>query len=199
MRLGPVVLVSLVAACGTPSGRAPEPAGDGGAGPSGGGEGGATLGDPVAGGGGLANDSGAPQGGADQAGGGFDGGAGTGACDPEAAFDPLAASRVHGLQLHRLSVSQAVDVPIMELGQELLERKTKLVSGRAGLLRAFLKPAAGWIPRLVLARLSLTTPTLDAPQVLEKKRLIEGASTDAQLTSTFNFVIPAELMSATAS
>ena len=189
MKLGALVLIGLTA-CGTAAGRAPHPLGDGGAAASGGSEGGAALGEPAAGG---SDAAGAAQGGLNQAG-ASDGAAGARACDPDAVVDPGAASRVHGLALHRLAVFQAVKVPIMELGQELAQRKASLVSGRPALLRAYVEPAASFLPRLVLARLTLTAPVLDAPHVLDQTRLIQAASSDAQLTSTFNFEIPAELM-----
>jgi hypothetical protein len=187
MRSAALVVAGLVA-CGTASTRSPqEPAYGGAAGSPIEGEAGAGLSE-----GGSKHEpagaaAGVHEGGTDPTA-GVDGSGGSNECDPRTGVDPASAPLVRGLELRQVAVFQGVKVPIMELGYELASRKVNLVTGRPALLRAYVQPMDAWQPRVVTARL-----TLDDVQY-EQSSLISGASTDAQLASTFNFEIAADLI-----
>ncbi|HKY36730.1 MAG TPA: M66 family metalloprotease [Polyangiaceae bacterium] len=191
MKSATLVVAGLVA-CGTANSCSPYAPGDGGsAGSEVAGEGGASF---AEGGGALEPAAGeAGAGGAAQAG-GVDGSAGSGECDPNAPGDPARAHRAHGLKLQQIAVFQGVKVPIMELGYELASRTTNLVTGRPALLRVYVEPVDSWRPRVVTARLTLTAAASNEPHISYQSRLILDASSDAQLSSTFNFEVTAELM-----
>ncbi|HKY41080.1 MAG TPA: M66 family metalloprotease [Polyangiaceae bacterium] len=195
MRSRALVVAGLVA-CGTANSRSPHEPGDGG-----------SAGDPIDGQAGArfseggsehereTGEAGAHEGGAGGAGqADVDGSAGSRDCDPSLPVDSADVPRARGLELHQIAVFQGVKVPIMELGYELSSRQVNLVTGRPALLRAYVEPADGWKARVVTARLILDEPALDEPQVHEQSRLILGVSNDAQLASTFNFEIAADLI-----
>ncbi len=98
-----------------------------------------------------------------------------------------------GLTLAEVAVYQAVKIPIVEDAQEVLSRNADVIAGRPALVRVFVEPAADFQPREIAARLTIENAGAE-PQVLEISQMIASGSTDADLTSTFNFELPADAL-----
>ncbi len=109
------------------------------------------------------------------------GGAGTGG---SIGTDDLAA----GIRITQVSVYQAVKIPIMDNGAEVTNRNAQIVAGRDALIRVSVSPDAGFVPREIVARLTLEGPGAGPP--IEVKQPINGASDDSNLGSTLNLQVP---------
>jgi hypothetical protein len=102
-----------------------------------------------------------------------------------------------GLALRTVDVYQSVQIPIMEQGTAVASgaRNADVVAGRQALFRVHVTPAAGWMPREVSARVELTAveaPGPDQSELFFAQRTPTKASTDADPSSTFQVMIPAE-------
>lgn len=144
-------------------------------------------------------ESGGAAGAAEQGDGGLAGAAagtdaigGAGPCESQTLPDDL-AEPAHGLSLKQISVLQAVTVPIMEQMIAIESRPAQLVSGRPGLVRVFVKPAAEWRARSIRARLTLGYgDTVVSTTVYEQTLFVEQTSEESHPSSSFNFEVPAE-------
>lgn len=99
---------------------------------------------------------------------------------------------VSGLALAKISLNQAVEVPLMSGGQ-VAPSTAPIVAGRAGLVRVSVQPEPGWQPREVVARLELSTAAGPLP-TQELRQAVNGPSFDADLGSTFNFDLAPETL-----
>lgn len=99
----------------------------------------------------------------------------------------------HDIVISRVVAYQSVAIPLMKDGQELAPpaRNADIVADREALLRVFTTPAAGFTARELSARVRITTDGVS------KTLFVKGTpkpSTDAELASTFNVVLPRELV-----
>jgi len=101
---------------------------------------------------------------------------------------------VSGLGVSGISIYQAVKIPLLS-GQSPDERPAPVIQGRPAVVRVFVQPEPAWQPREVRARL-LVDPGADSP--LEVTQLVTGPSWEPSLSSTLNFELPGELVSANA-
>jgi hypothetical protein len=101
-----------------------------------------------------------------------------------------------GIRIAELSIYQTVKVPLMRDGVTVLERNAPVIAGKEALLRVFVELLPGFQPRELSAKLELTS-SAEPAKPLEVMQHIESNSSDAELTSSFNFVIPASSISAT--
>jgi hypothetical protein len=138
-------------------------------------------------GGGGGAEPGSPAGGG---GGGTGGDGGGGGPSPQAQEPAL----VSGLSISEIAAFQTVKVPLVKGGAPA-SSLAPLVAQRATMLRVYVTPEAGWIAKPVKATLTLDTggqrSTYDA--TLSPAT----ASTDGDLSSTFNFDLPAAAISET--
>ena len=94
-----------------------------------------------------------------------------------------------GMRITEVSVYQGVKIPIMQNGGEVGQKNAPVVAGRPALVRIFVTPDSGWVPRDVVARLELA----GAP-AQEISKFVSGPSSETNWQSAFNFDIPAEQM-----
>lgn len=98
-----------------------------------------------------------------------------------------AVDLVHGLPVTDVAIYQAAKVSLVKMAMPVITLDTPLVRNRPALLRVSVTPPGGWQPRPVVARLQWGT---GAPK--DVMMTVAAASTDAALTSTFNFDLAAE-------
>jgi hypothetical protein len=203
MRLATPLLFSLLFACGSNQPAANGEPGGGGN-DAGGGTGNAASASGASGEGGTSDRDDEPDAGAsaqgDLGGGAGEDGeagsssnAGSGPCSASDLIALNSAPEVHGLALDRVALFQAVKVPLMEQMIEVTDRRAQAVSGRAGMLRVYVTPGATWQARSVRARLTLVA-TGGMTQTLDQTQIVSTESSDAALSSTFNFELPADAM-----
>lgn len=117
---------------------------------------------------------------------------GGGGDDPDAGAEPPVdcddAARAIGIG--EVALYQGVKVSLIQNGAQVAHA-TKVVAGRAALVRVFVQPEAGFASREVLARLTLTDAQTGS-ETLEQRLTVSAASSDATLASTFNFDLPPE-------
>ncbi|MBK9756563.1 MAG: hypothetical protein IPO88_24305 [Nannocystis sp.] len=107
--------------------------------------------------------------------------------------EPPAIAR--GIRLTRVTATQGVQTEIVRDGLELPpeDYAVALISRRKTVLRADWSLHASFVPRELLARLTLYTPEGET-HVDEYKALVEGPSNDGDFTRTFRWQLPAELV-----
>ncbi len=105
-----------------------------------------------------------------------------------------------GVDITALKLSQAVEVALFE-GTEAVpssERKVDVIVGRDALVRAFIEPETGFVPRDLSFRVHVQVEGQE-PRVLHHKRSVGATSSSpSSLDSTLQVVVPAELVTADA-
>jgi len=111
-----------------------------------------------------------------------------GAVDPDAdpGTDVATVSEVltKGLTIDEVAVYQAVKIDVVKGGANA-PLTAPIIAKRPGLFRVFVKPDASWQPHSVTAKLFLRTG--GNLSILKDTRTISGASTDADINTTFRF------------
>ncbi len=100
---------------------------------------------------------------------------------------------VRDVSLERVAVYQAVEVDLAIDGRAVTDRNAPVVAGRPALVRAFLRPEAGYAARELTGRLELIAPGA-APVVLTDRRRITAASRPEDLSTTLRFEVPGEAL-----
>jgi hypothetical protein len=120
----------------------------------------------------------------------------TGVCVGPGA-DGCTETPVTGLSLSAVDAYQTLQIPIMEAGTAVgpSARNVDVVVGRKTVFRVHVTPEAGWTPRQVSARIELTD--VEAPDPSQKEVFFAlltptKASSDSDLSSTFQVKVPAE-------
>jgi hypothetical protein len=99
-----------------------------------------------------------------------------------------------GLAVSEIAVLQGVKVSVWRAGAVVTAHNAPVVQGRAGLVRVYVTPQAGWSGKSVTARLTLTSAGV--AQTYTDTKTPTAASTDASLTSTFDFDLGADAFAA---
>jgi hypothetical protein len=112
----------------------------------------------------------------------------------EAPADTPAAPYARGVSFSLIEAAQGVFVPLLRGNTEVPagDRKLELIEGRPLFVRASVTTAAGFAARPV--RGVLTVETGLRTEVLTDEKPIAGASKPAELTTSFNFLLPAALV-----
>ncbi len=107
--------------------------------------------------------------------------------------EPPAIAR--GIRLTRVTATQGVQTEIVRDGLELPpeDYTVPLISRRKTVLRADWSLHADFVPRELLARLTVYTPEGET-HVDEYKALVEGPSNDGDFARTFRWQLPADLV-----
>jgi len=102
------------------------------------------------------------------------------------------SGEAHSIELEKLSLYQAVEVPLMEDEAEVTtaNRNADVVEGRDALLRVHFTLGAEWVNREVSARLHLTTGGEE--RTLYRRQVVTGPSVQGNLDSTIQVPVPAE-------
>ena len=103
---------------------------------------------------------------------------------------------VAGLSITKIAVYQSTEIPLMVDWESIVPSEAKVVTGKDVLMRVFVSPRTTWSPRPVEARLVLRSSAVSDGVYLSEERTIAGASTQDRLSSTFNFSIPADMVTA---
>jgi hypothetical protein len=106
---------------------------------------------------------------------------------------PTERATAYGVRIARLAMYQSVAVPLMQDGQAVINRNAPIVIGKAALLRVFVEPLPGFVPRDLLAVLDLVSAGGHV-RSLESSERVQLASTDVGLETTFNFEIPPQFV-----
>lgn len=93
-----------------------------------------------------------------------------------------------GLAISEIALFQGPKVTLMKDGAKNEVRPAPVVANRRGLLRVYVTPAADWVPRDVVATLTLSGG-FGKNVVATVQKAPSGPSTDEDLESTFNFDI----------
>jgi len=141
---------------------------------------GATGGQGATGGAGATGGSGLT-GGANDADGGANGNTGG---NPADSCGDGTEALAPGLRISQVALYQTVKIPLYENGTWVASRVAPVVEGKQALLRVFVEPQAGWSSHTVRAVLTLDNGT---PKQLTADLAPTGASSDGQLSSSFNF------------
>lgn len=102
-----------------------------------------------------------------------------------------------GLAITDIALYQGVKVPLVREGVEVKRRETDLIQQRPALLRVFVKATGAWKAGKVTAELTIKTGR--GQKSLKDQRPISGDSTDADLATTLNFDVPADVVTDDAS
>jgi hypothetical protein len=102
-----------------------------------------------------------------------------------------AAAAAPDLRLGRISISQTLEIPLMQAGQEVPEamRPVPLVAGKRALVRAFVELTPEFAERALLGVLDLSSPSGD--DTLISERVIAAPSLQEELSTTFVFEVQA--------
>jgi hypothetical protein len=118
--------------------------------------------------------------------GGGTGGGGTGGSTNTPAGDPA-----HELKISKVAVYQAVEIPLMQDGTTVKSLNAPIIAGRPALLRVFVTPSDSFAARDITARVTLSGSAKDLTHT------VRGASTQADLGTTFNFEFSADEVTGT--
>ena len=117
--------------------------------------------------------------------------------DPSMMGDPTskdtpAPPLVTGVSITDIAIFQAVKVPVVAAGKVVApaSRNSPAVANRPALVRAYVKSDSTYKGGSITAELRLVNGKTSLPTVKDTKT-ISGASTDANMASTFNFEVPA--------
>lgn len=105
---------------------------------------------------------------------------------------------VRALRLQEIAAFQTVRITLARSGNEVVDRTADLVAEREALIRAYASPSVDWVPRNVRGRLTLKPSDSVPPQIFEDVLVVSGYANDRFLDSTFNFTIPASLLTPSA-
>jgi hypothetical protein len=108
---------------------------------------------------------------------------------------PREAPLAGGIRIKELAIYQAVKVPLSNGGDPVIARNAPVVIGKEAFLRVFVEPMAGWQARELDVELNLVSAEGPAKAQTLTARVM-GASSDSQLTSTINFDIPGDQITA---
>ena len=100
---------------------------------------------------------------------------------------------VTGVDIQKISVNQAVDIPLMKDGKAPTPRNAPVIAGRPGVFRVFVAPREGWVPHTIVARLELGG---SHPATFDASLNLSAASKDEDLASTFTIDLPADALHA---
>ena len=118
---------------------------------------------------------------------GSGGSGGTGSNTPKPPPDQL----VDGLSVKEVAIYQAVKVDLVKNGA-LAQHDTPVVANRDALVRVFVTPDSSWGNKSATAQLRLLAPDgVTVLATLADTKKISSTSTDANLSSTFDFDVPA--------
>ncbi len=95
---------------------------------------------------------------------------------------PLLAA---GLEISAITISQSVAIDLLRDGVTAEQYSAPLLTGRAGIVRVFVEPADGWVPRSIRGELILRSG--DDERVYEDEEEPEGDSSAESFSSTFDF------------
>jgi hypothetical protein len=112
--------------------------------------------------------------------------------------DGCAGGLARNVAVSRIDAYQAIAIGIMEDGQEIATtaRDTDLVTGKETVFRVFVTPAAGWMSRELSARVTIVNG-MTSDEYYTKK-MVSGASTENEPSSTFQVTVPADKLTPTA-
>lgn len=96
------------------------------------------------------------------------------------------------LRITEVAVYQGVKVTVAKEGAAVERGTVPLVANRAALVRVFVAPEAGFVPRELVCELRVGTRTFT------DTRVIDGATTESGLDSSFHFAVPADALTADA-
>lgn len=99
-----------------------------------------------------------------------------------------AAPLAKGITVSEVAVFQAVKISVAKAGAKVTQRSAQVVAGRDALIRAYVTPDQGAGSKPLTAELRISSNGTE--QVFKDTKTISAASTDAALTSTFNFEVP---------
>jgi hypothetical protein len=94
------------------------------------------------------------------------------------------------IRVTQLAMYQAVKIPLMQDGEEVIARNAPIVVGKQALLRVYVEPLAGFVPRQLIAELTLVSSS-EIVQPIAVRAQIAAASSEAALDSTLNVALPA--------
>lgn len=104
------------------------------------------------------------------------------------AYDQVAATR--RAVVERLTISQAVDIPLYEAGAIVSERNAPVIADRPALVRVFLRGEGEFAEEALSAELRLTQPEAAEQRFEAPLQLSEAAGSYAELDSSLNFELP---------
>ena len=90
----------------------------------------------------------------------------------------------------KVSINQGTQITLHINGDDVSPLNTQLVAGRRGLVRVFVAPLSGFVPRELQAVLTLESSA--GTKVYETFTMISDLSSDANLASTINFDVAGE-------
>lgn len=101
---------------------------------------------------------------------------------------------VPGLVIERVTINQAVEIPLFDNGNEVDPRlrQAPVVQDRAALIRVSVRPEADYVPTEVTGVLTVQNAGVDT--VVTATGLVNQASDESTLEGTMNFEVAAELM-----
>ena len=108
------------------------------------------------------------------------------ACDYDAFLPPAAASPVTDLRIREVALFQGVKIPLARDGAALTPN-APVVAGREALVRVYVEPGSGYVPRETIARL-----TLGDGMPIEARLTVTAASSEGDGGSTYNLFVPGE-------
>jgi hypothetical protein len=124
-------------------------------------------------------------------------GCASGVCESGAPGDDGCQGLAQNLTISQVAAYQTVKVTLANNGQAVANPNPGMVAKRPTLFRVFVTPGAGWVQRELSARLFLQDgDAKELTQYSKSTLTIAAASTDDDRSSTFEFVVPAERVTA---
>jgi hypothetical protein len=120
-------------------------------------------------------------------------GCGSGSCQSGALGEDGCQGLAQNISISEIAAYQTVKVDLARDGQAV-QPDPLLVARRPTLFRTFVTPGAGWVARELSARLFLQNGDTLSTRFSESTVTVSAASTEADRSSTFEFMVPPELI-----
>lgn len=112
--------------------------------------------------------------------------------EEDTAINTSGMELVRGLVITEIAAFQGPKVTLEKDGVKNGARKAPVIAARPGVVRVYVKPAADWAPREVVATLNLESGA--GKKVLSDKKTLSAPSIDDDLGTTFNFDIGVDVI-----
>ncbi len=125
------------------------------------------------------------------------------ACSPSGSLDvdvddpAIQGSDARGIAIERIALYQGVEIDLVRDGDSVTDATAPVIENRDGMLRVFVERDSDFEDREITAILTLDDGV--GEDILQERLFVQDDSEQDELATTFNFDVPAELITASTS
>ncbi len=117
-------------------------------------------------------------------------------CEYDEFVPDAVTTQARDITIDSVKVLQGTTVTVVEDGQAVADRNAPVVEARRALVRVFVRPLTGFLPRTIVARMTVDTGDGTEVRLPAERREVTGPSQDDNISSTFNFDLSGSAMTA---